>query len=205
MVGRGATRLAAKRCRAGLGLAGGGLGLAGAALAASLALTGCSTTSGPTDTQIKSITLPPTTPVSPNNASATGGCALITPEQVSTATHTAITRTSNIGAGCAWSDDTGGKHGMQLVAGLRVLASDENGDSARDFAYALAKRQSDGPVVPVPGLGEQAFTSDVGVPTVWWQQGQSVYSIAIELAPAYGVGVDAAVELARIASGNIPS
>ena len=176
--------------------------VAGVCLTGALTLlTGCGSAAGPTDAQIDSATLPATV-APPNDDSDTGGCALITPEQVAGASGAAISRTSNIGPGCAWS--TSGAGGAELVASLRQLGN-QDGNGARVFAETLATQEALGPVEEVAGLGDQAFAAQASAPTVWWVQDQMVYSVAIEVVPAGGLGVGVAVELAKIASGNLPA
>ncbi|WP_024794667.1 DUF3558 domain-containing protein [Tomitella biformata] len=167
------------------------------------ALAGCSgTAAGPDDAQIDSATVPAT--VEAGNAhSDTGGCALITSAQVAAATGASIERTSNIGTGCSWSGRAPGASGQELVVSL-VQTGDENGDGARVLAEQLAMQEALGSVEQVSELGQQAFSSTHSAPTVWWLQDQQVYSVAVELVPAPAGAVDTAIELAKIASGNLP-
>lgn len=165
-----------------------------------LMLAGCSSAPGPTNGEIDAGTLP-AAEAPPNEHSDTGGCALITPEQVEAATGVAIDSTSSIGLGCAWiaSPDSGG----ELVATLRQIGG-EDGNGARAFTQMLATQEGNAPVQQVPGLGTQAFSTESSAPTIWWQQNQRLYSVAIQIAPAGDVGLDEAAQLATIASGNLP-
>lgn len=175
--------------------------LAGVCLAAGLGvLAGCGSAPGPTDAQIDAETLPSVVSP-PNDHSDTGGCALITPEQVSAAVGAEVVRTSSIGLGCAWIG--GGGTPGELLASLRQVGN-QDGDGAREFAKTLATAEDSGPVEQVPGLGEQAFRTTASTPTVWWLQGQQVYAVAVVTAPSTPTSADAALELARIASGNLP-
>lgn len=173
---------------------------AGLALVAALA--GCGSSPGPSTAQVDEATIPAVV-VPPNNDSDTGGCALITPEQVGAATGASIERTSNVGSGCAWLGAADGAGGRELVVSL-VRTGNQDGDGPRVFSELLATQEAHGAIEQVPGLGSRAFSSTVSAPTVWWLQDQQVYSVAVELVPPPAGALDMAIELAKVASGNLP-
>ena len=173
---------------------------AAVAVCAAALLAGCSNTPPPPSAAaLEAVTLPAPHPA-PNAHSDSGACELLTAAEIRSQTRVEITRSSNVAGGCIWEGEQGG---TLPVVNLQVRP-DRDGDITRVYEDVRAEAADSGEVQQIDGLGQRAFATGAGAPTVWWQQGGHVYGLSILLPPTMsGNASTAALDLARLASSRI--
>src|SRR5699024_8693422 len=107
-----------------------------------------------------------------NASSSAGACGLLTDGEIEQETGAAIDRTSTLAGGCVWQHN--GDGGMQPVVDIRVK-DDIDGDIARVYNDVLAGAQESGETRRIDGIGDRAFTTVSGAPSVWWTQSGQAY------------------------------